>query len=128
MTGVGEVLFEIYSRLVLSEDKVRSIREVFYWYTLWYQQTEEQKRQKSTMNALLYKKSAWVHAATAVIKYGLPKIQPSIDDTTEHINAMGNFARRLATWLQSFARGLSENRDTDDYARARESSGTAMAD
>ena len=130
----GSIREEIYSRLVLSEDKVRSIREEFYWYTLWDQQTEEQKRQKnnskyhSRMNAMLYKKVAWVHAANAVIKYGLPKIQPSTDDTTERINAMGVFARHLATWLQSFARGLNEYRNTDDYARARESSGTPMAD
>ena len=120
---------------VLSEDKVRSIREDFYWYTLWHQQTEGQKRRKennskyhSRMNALLHKKAAWVHAANAVIKYGLPKIQPSTDDTTECINAMGVFAQHLATWLQSFARGLNEYRNTDDYARARESSMTATAD
>ena len=100
----------------------------------WDEQTVEQKQRKETnskyhsrMNALLYKKSAWVHAANAVIKYGLPKIQPSIDDTTERINAMGVFARHLATWLQSFARGPSEYRNTDDYARARESSGRAVA-
>ena len=68
------------------------------------------------------------HAANAVIKYGLPKIQPSTDDTTECINAMGVFAQDLATWLQSFARGLNEYRNTDDYARARESSRRAMAD
>ena len=80
------------------------------------------------MNALLYKKAAWAPAANAVIEYGLPELQPSTDDTTECINAMGVFAQHLATWLQSFARGLSEYRNTDDYARARESSGTAMAD
>ena len=120
---------------VLSEDRVRSIREDVYWYTLWHQQTEEQKRRKennskhhSRMDALLHKKAAWVHAANAVIKYGLPKIQPSTDDTTECINAMGVFARHLAIWLQYFARGLNEYRNTDDYARARESSGAALAD
>ena len=120
---------------VFSDGQVRSIREEYYWYTLWDQQTEEQKRRKennskyhSRTNALLCKKAAWVHAANAVIKYGLPKIQPSTDDTTECINAMGDFAQHLATWLQSFARGLNEYRNTDDYARARESSGTAMAD
>ena len=120
---------------VLSEDKDRSIREYFYWCTLWDEQTVVQKQRKETnskyhsrMNALLYKKAAWVHAANAVIKYGLPKTQPSTDDTTECINAMGVFAQHLATWLQSFARGLNEYRNTDDYARARESSGTAMAD
>ena len=74
------------------------------------------------MNALLNKKAAWVHAANGVIKYGLPKIQPSTDDTTECINAIGVFAQDLATWLQSFARGLNEYRNTDDYARAQESS------
>jgi len=73
---------------------------------------------------MLYKRAAWVHAANAVIKYGLPKIQPTTDDTTECINAMGVFARHLATWLQSLARGLNEYRNTDAYARARESSGT----
>ena len=85
----GSIREEIYSRLVLSEEEVRSIREEYYWYTLWDQQTEDQKRQKnnskyhSRRNAMLYKKAAWVHAANAVIKYGLPKIQPSTDDTTE---------------------------------------------
>ena len=76
---------------------------------------------------MIYKKAAWVHAANAVIKYGFSKLQPSTDDTTECINAMGVFAQHLATWLQSFARGLNEYRNTDDYARARKSSGTAMA-
>ena len=80
------------------------------------------------MSALLCKKAAWVHAANAVIKYGLPTIQPSTDDTTECINAMGNFAQHLATWLQSFARGLNDYRNTEDYARARESSRKATAD
>ena len=69
-----------------------------------------------------------MHTANAVIKYGLPKIQPSTDDTTECINAMGVFAQDLATCLQYFARGLNDYRNTDDYARARESSGTATAD
>ena len=31
---------------VLSEHRVRSIREEFYWYTLWDQLTEEQKRRR----------------------------------------------------------------------------------
>ena len=131
----GSICEESYKGHVLSKDNVRSIREEFYWYTLGYQQTQEQKRRKETnsnyhsrMNALLYKKAAWGHAANAVIKYGLPKIQPSTDDTTECINAMGVFAQDLATWLQSFARGLNEYRNTDDYARARESSRRAKAD
>ena len=90
--------------------------------------TLEQKQRKETnskfhnrVNTLLNKKTAWVHAANAVIKYGLPNIQPSTDDTTECINAIGVFAQNLATWLQSFARGLNEYSNMDDYARVLES-------
>ena len=79
------------------------------------------------MNALLNKKAAWVHAANGVIKYGLPKIQPSTDDTTECINAIGVFAQDLATWLQSFARYLNKYRNTEEYAQALESSKRPMS-
>ena len=74
------------------------------------------------MNALLNKNAAWVHAANGVIKYGLPKIQESTDETTECINAIGVFAQDLATLLQSFARYLNKYRNTDEYAKALESS------
>ena len=114
---------------VLEEDDVRWIRNEYIWWTLWYEQTSEQQQRKestnklsSRMNALMNKKTAWVNAVNGVIKYGLPKIQQSTDDTTECINAIGVFAQDLATWLQFFARGLNEYRNTDDYARARESS------
>ena len=90
---------------------------------LWHEQTPEQQRRKeankrlsSRTNALLNKKAALVHAANGVIKYGLPKIQPSTDDTTECINAIGVFAQDLATWLQSFARYLNKYINTEDCA------------
>ncbi len=73
-------------------------------------------------------KNGWTYAAKAVIKYGLPKIQHSDgnDDATERINALGEFAGDLARWLQCFASGLFEYRDTDCYKRARVSSGTPL--
>ena len=72
------------------------------------------------MNAFLHKKAAWCHAANAIIKYGLPKTPPSLDDLTERINAMGTFAQSLAVWVHSFARGLHEYRSSPEYARELE--------
>ncbi len=105
---------------VLSKEEVERVHGEYVWYVLWYEQNEKQKRRSShsRMCAFLHKKAGRSHAAKAVIKYGLPKILPSTDDATERINAVGTFAQHLAKWLQSFAQGLNEYRNTAEYARA----------
>jgi hypothetical protein len=123
--------FSYTDNYVLSVSEVHDVLQNYFWYTLWYEQTEEQKKNTknmhSRMNALLHKKAAWTHVANAVIKHGLPKIQSSTDDATEHINALGTFAKDLAQWLQFFAQGLNEYRNTPEYEKARKDSQTPMA-
>jgi hypothetical protein len=123
--------FSYTDSYVLSVSEVHDVLQNYFWYTLWYEQTEEQKKNTknmhSRMNALLHKKAAWTHVANAVIKHGLPKIQSSTDDATEHINALGTFAKDLAQWLQFFAQGLNEYRNTPEYEKARKDSQTPMA-
>ena len=51
------------------------------------------------------------------MEYGLPKIERPVEpnDATEHINALGQFARDLAAWLHGFASRMRAYRNTDDY-------------
>ena len=42
------------------------------------------------------------------------------DNATEHINALGEFATELATWLKRFASGLYEYQQTERYQKARQ--------
>ena len=71
------------------------------WYDLtWIQQ--QSKRWRSTVNAILHKNAGWTQAAKAIMEYGLPQLEQRAlpDDATEHINALGQFARDMAKWLQ----------------------------
>ena len=51
------------------------------------------------------------------MEYGLPKLQAPAqpDDATEHINALGQFARDLVEWLHGLASRLRAYRNTDGY-------------
>ena len=51
------------------------------------------------------------------MEYGLPKLQQpaQLDDATEHINALGQFAQDIAKWLFNFASGLHAYKQTEIY-------------
>ena len=73
--------------------QVSCILENFKYHELWYDPTWRQgrsKRWRSTLNAILHKRSGWAHAARAIMEYGLPKLeQPAKSpDATEHVNAI----------------------------------------
>ena len=89
----------------------------------WWQQRilEEPSRrtskQHSKKNAILNKRSGWTYAARAILEYGLPQLELETldDEVTGRIRAMGSFATNMAVWLQKFAQGLIEHRETDKY-------------
>ena len=62
------------------------------------------------------------------MQYGLPKLeQPAQpDDATEHINALGQFARNMAKWLQNFAATMHAYRQTDTYQKNYDTSIEAL--
>ena len=66
---------------------------------------KQSKSWRSTLNAILHKRSGWTHAAKAIREYGLSKLEQRAepDDTTEHVSAIGQFASGMAKWLINFA-------------------------
>lgn len=99
------------------------------WYDLtWQQRQSKTTKQHATLNAILHRKAGWTHAARAIMQYGLPKLeQPAQpDDATEHINALGQFARDMAKWLVNFASSMYAYRQTDDYQKNYQTSMTAL--
>ena len=105
--------------------------ERFKWDELWYELTPEQKQSDgwhSTVSAILHKRSAWKHAAQAIMLYGLPRLeQPEHpDDATEHINALGQFVVNLAKWLKSFASGMHAYKQTERYQQEVQRSRAAL--
>jgi len=99
------------------------------WYDLtWQQRQSKTTKQHATLNAILHRKAGWTHAARAIMQYGLPKLeQPAEpDDATEHINALGQFARDMAKWLVNFASSMYAYRQTDDYQKNYQTSMTAL--
>ena len=98
------------------------ILENFKYDELWYDLTEEQQKSKTwrnTVNTIFNKRAGWTHAARAIMEYGLPKLERPAEpnDVTEHINALGQFARDLAAWLHGFALRMYAYRNTDDYRK-----------
>ena len=94
--------------------------DCFKYYELWHDLTWKQQQSKgwrSTLNTILHNRAGWTHAAHAIMEHGLPKLeQPAQpDDATEHINALGQFARDLAKWLQQIASRMHAYRQTDGY-------------
>ena len=99
----------VYYNRVLQSSEVQTampqqtsrILENFKYYELWHDLTEEQQKSKiwrNTLNTILNKRAGWTHAARAIMEYGLPKLERPAEpnDATEHINALGQFARDLA--------------------------------
>ena len=117
----------------VTADQAFEMLENFKNYELWYDLTWEQRRKKTsqqhaTLNVILHHRAGWTHAARAIMQYGLPKLeQPAQpDDATEHINALGQFARDMAEWLANFASSMHAYRETEDYQNNYQKSITAL--
>ena len=115
---------------MLTHKEVTEVTDSYKWDVIWYDFTEQQKDKKwqSTADAILHKTSGWTYAAKAVLQYGLPELQSSESarGATEQINALGDFVRDLAQWLQNFASQLVDYRNSPQYKRARAVSGTPI--
>jgi len=115
----------------VTSDQAFQMLESFKYYELWYDLTWRQQHGqswRSTLNTILHKRAGWTHAAKAIMKYGLPKLeQPAQpDDATEHINALGQFARDMAKWLQKSASGMHAYTQTDGYHKNYQTSIEAL--
>ena len=124
-------LLQICEDQLVTPKQASCILENFKYHELWYDLTWSQKRNKhwrSTVNAILHKRSGWTHAAKAIMEYDLPKLHhtAATDDATEHINALGQFALDLATWLRGFGSRLHEYRLTERYQQAQAASLAAL--
>ena len=122
-----------WSTEAVTPEQASNMLEKFNWYELWYELTPEQQRSKpstqhSIRNKILNKRAGWTHAAKAIMQYGLPKLeQPAQpDDATEHINALGQFARDIAKWLVSFASSMHAYRQTPEYQKNYQTSIEAL--
>ena len=105
--------------------------ENFRYDQLWYDLTWRQQQSKgwrSTLNTILHHRAGWTHAAKAIMEYGLPKLQQPAqpDDATEHINALGQFARDMAKWLINFASHMHAYRQTASYQKNYQTSIEAL--
>ena len=62
------------------------------------------------------------------MEYGLPKLDKAkqLDDATEHIDALGEFAQNLAKWLQRFSSSMRTLRQTDEYQKNYQTSVEAL--
>ncbi len=120
----------VYDNRVLQSSEVQTARpqqtfwilENFKYDELWHDLTEEQQKSKTwrnTLNTILNKRAGWTHAARAIMEYGLPKFERPAEpnDATEHINALGQFARDLAELLHGFASRMRAYRNTDGYQK-----------
>ena len=110
-------------------EMLESFKHNELWYDLtWQQRQRTPSKQHATLNAILHRRAGWTHAARAIMEYGLPKLeQPAQpDDATEHINALGQFARDMAKWLVNFASSMHAYRQTADYQKNYQRSMTAL--
>ena len=121
------------SLIAMTPEEASNMLNKFIDRQLWYELTPEQQRSKpstqhSILNKILNNRAGWTHAAKAIMQYGLPKLeQPAEpDDATEHINALGQFARDMAKWLASFASSMHAYRQTPEYQKNYQSSIEAL--
>ena len=115
----------------LTQKEASHMLDGFKWNELWYDLNFEQqqsKRWRSTVNTILHKKAGWSHAARAIMEYGLPQLEQRAlaDDATEHINALGQFARDMADWLQKFASRMHTYTETEGYQKSVQDSLAAL--
>ena len=103
----------------------------FKWDVLWWDLSYDDQKSKqcrSNLTKLFHHKSAWKHAAAAIMDDGLPKLQQPHrrNDATANINALGKFARALAKWLKTFASHMHAYRETSEYQKHVQDSNAAM--
>ena len=115
----------------VTPEQADAMVESFKCNELWWELTWRQRQSKgwrSTLNVLLHKRAGWTHAAKANMEYGLPKLQQPVQphDATEHINALGQFARDMAKWLVSFASSMHAYRQTPEYQKNYQTSIEAL--
>ena len=97
------------------------------WWDLSYGDRKS-KQWRSNLTKLFHQKSAWKHAAAAIMDHGLPKLeQPHRrNDATVNINALGKFARDLAKWLKAFASHMHAYRQKPEHQKHVQDSNAAM--
>ena len=105
--------------------------DFFKRHQLRHELTWEQQQSPhwwSTVSTILHRRAGWTHAAKAIMQYGLPKLERPAqpNDATEHINALGQFARDMAKWLQSFASSMHAYRQTETYQKNYQTSLEAL--
>ena len=115
----------------LTPKQASDMLESFKYDQLWYELTWRQQQSKgwrSTLTTIVHKRAGWIHAAKAIMEYGLPKLeQPAQpDDATEHVIALGEFAGDMAQWLLNFASGMHAYRQTVGYQKKYQTSIEAL--
>ena len=72
--------------------------------------------------------SCGLYQTTDIMEYGLPQLEQRAlaDDATEHINALGQFARDMADWLQKFASFMHMYTETEGYQKSVQASLAAL--
>ena len=72
--------------------------------------------------------SCGVYQTTDIMEYGLPQLEQRdlADGATEHINALGQFARDMADWLQKFASRMHMYTETEGYQKSVQASLAAL--
>ena len=108
--------------LAVTSEQASRILEDFKYHELWWDLTRKQQQSKgwrSTVGTIPHKRAGWTHAAKAIMEYGLPKLEQPADpnDATEHVNAMGQFARDMAKWLIKFAGRQHAYHQTEEYRK-----------
>ena len=106
----------------VTPEQASELLESFKYSELWYELTNTQRQSKgwrSTLTTILHNRAGWTHAAKAIMEYGLPKLeQPAQpDDATEHINALGQFARDMVKWVLNFASRMHTYKQTEEYQK-----------
>jgi hypothetical protein len=117
--------------VVMSMEDARVMVDEFKSNQLWHDLTLKQQQSRgwrSTVTTLFHIKSGWVHAAKAIMQYGLPRFHMPLeaDDATQYINALGRYTDDMAIWLMNFAKGLQAYKETLDYKQHCESSRRAL--
>ena len=118
--------------MVLNTAQVQKVLNNWEYYEMWWDLSWQQRREghlPSIYNAALQNRAGWTCAAKAVIQYGVPQLRLHEVDgcMTEQINAVGEFANRVAKMLQNLAQGIVYHRSTESYKKAREASNTSIA-
>ena len=114
---------------ISSEDASELIR-TFKDEVLYDELTPEQQtagNASSILNAILHKRTAYTHAASAIMQYGLPHWATASHalELEEHIQRLADFTVDMVTWLQAFASSMRSLRQCGQYQKRRRHSDRA---